>query len=122
MNTGFTRRQSAERELEAMAKRRQAKTGEDYFVAYDAIMRSPESKPHRAALASATADMTATELAKSASEGIADLRELLKLGVGSYWQFIREACEARSPGKWQDALPSVAADFPRIMSKARQER
>jgi hypothetical protein len=120
--TGMTKRQAAEYALEEQAKRRQARTGEGYHEAYAANWRDPESKPHRAALAAKDADCTATELAKSAIDGIADLRELLAHGVGSYWELVKAECERRTPGRWQDSLIDVAKDFPDQMAKAHAGR
>jgi hypothetical protein len=121
-DTGLTKRQAAEHALDELAKRRQARTGEDYYAAYAAIMGDNESKPHRAALYARDAHLTATELAKSARDDLADLRELQKLGAPTYWAWIKGECERRSPGHWEDSLNAVALEFPGLMEKAHRGR
>jgi hypothetical protein len=121
-DTGLTKRQVAVDVLEQMAKARQAKTGEDYFVAYEKVMRSPEARPYCAALYARDAHLTSAEIAKAASADIDDLKELLKIGAPTFWTWIRRECERRSPGRWEDALSDVALEYPDRMAKAHQGR
>ena len=121
-DTGLTKRQAAEHALDELAKRRQARTGEDYYAAYAAIMGDNESKPHRAALYARDAHLTSAEIAKAASADIDDLKELLKIGAPTFWAWIQGECERRSPGHWEDSLSDVALEYPDRMAKARAGR
>jgi hypothetical protein len=121
-DTGRTKHQVAADVLEQMAKARQAKTGEDYFVAYEKVTRSPEARPYCVALYARDAHLTSAEIAKAASADIDDLKELLKIGAPTFWAWIQGECERRSPGHWEDSLSDVALEYPDRMAKARAGR
>ena len=121
-DTGRTKHRAAADVLEQMAKARQAKTGEDYFVAYEKVTRSPEARPYCVALYARDAHLTSAEIAKAASADIDDLKELLKIGAPTFWAWIQGECERRSPGHWEDSLSDVALEYPDRMAKARAGR
>jgi hypothetical protein len=109
--------------LVTIAKRVQREqSGLSFEQAFDQARRLPEALPHLRDYTAPDANATAVELAKSARDGVGEVRELLAAGVATYVELIRKRCEELNPTDWVSALPTVAAQYPREVRLAREGR
>jgi hypothetical protein len=109
--------------LVTIAKRVQREqSGLSFEQALDRARRLPEALPHLRDYTAPDANATALELAKSARNGVSEVRELIAAGVATYAELVRKRCEELNPTDWVSALPTVAAQYPREMRLAREGR